>query len=147
MPPANNFNRKTKARQMDIANIVPTEKTVEIRHPADENLPLGIRVSVMSATDPRMKGIKRAVQDAKLRLDARNKHFKADELETNLHNMVFAAMTEWDWYGENANFEGEKPEFNKANVFKIFAKLEWFLDQLIEAIQDEKSFFQNSKAI
>jgi hypothetical protein len=130
---------------MDIANIQPSERVIEIHHPADENELMGIRVTLISITDPRMKKIKRKIQDAKLKLDAKGKSFKSEEIEENANEMLFSAMTGWDWYGKDATFKGKKPEFNRASVFDVLTTVEWFADQLTEAITDEKSFFTASK--
>jgi hypothetical protein len=138
---------------MDIANIKPSERVLEIHHPADEDEKLGIRVSIVSINDPRLKKVKRKIQDEKLRLDARGKHFKSDDVEDNLHTMIFSAMTGWEWYSptgkkeDDASFHGKKPEFNRASVLAVFSECEFIVDQLSEAISDEKAFFQNSKAI
>ena len=132
---------------MDIAGIQPQERTIEIHHPADETQMLGIRVSLMAISDPRMKKIKRKIQDEKLRLEARGKNFKSEDLEDNQNSLIFSAMTGWDWYGEDVKFEGQKPEFNRVNVGKVLSSLEWFADQLTDAIDDEKAFFKPSKPI
>ena len=50
---------------MDIAALTPSENTFEIKHPVtDENV--GIRVSLMSPDDDRMKPIKRQITDFNL---------------------------------------------------------------------------------
>jgi len=138
---------------MDIASIKPSERMVEIVHPKTEK-PIGIRVSVMSMTDERMKKIRRAIQNEKLRLDARGKNFKAEDVEANQNDLLFSAMTGWQWYnptGEkndkdfdadaDATFHGKKPEFTKQNVIAVLTELEWIADQISAAISDEKAFF------
>ena len=142
----------------DISNIKPSERiTLEIHHPADENELLGIRVFIMSISDPKMKKIKRRIQDDKLRLEARGKYFKSDDLEDNTNAILFSAMLGWEWYNptgtpkdENydetahANFHGNKsPEFNRATVVQVFTELEWFADQVADGISEEKAFFSN----
>jgi len=132
---------------MDIAEIQPSERMIEIHHPADETALMGIRVTLISITDPRMKTIKRKIQDAKLKLDAKGKNFKSEDIEENANAMLFQAMTGWDWYGKDATFKGKKPAFDRASVFDVLTTVEWFADQLTEAITDEKAFFTASKTI
>ncbi len=127
---------------MDISSIKTTERVIEIVHPSPNGEELGIRVSIMSLSDPRMKKIKRKIQDEKLRLEARNKNFKSEDLEENINNIVFGAMTGWEWYGKDAVFHGKKPEFNRASVLQVFEELPWFMNQIDEALGDEKAFFQ-----
>lgn len=130
---------------MDISVIKSSERIIEILHPASKE-PLGIRVTLMSLDDERMKKIKRSILDRRLHLEARAKHFKAEEIEDNRNALIFSAMTGWEFYGEDATFKGEKPVFNRKNVYAVFDELEWFRDQLDEEIGDTKAFFDNSKA-
>lgn len=124
---------------MELSDIKTTERMIEITHPkTGENL--GIQVSLMAINDPRMKKIKRKIQDQKLHLEVRGKNFKSEDIEENTYAVVFAAMTGWQW-GKDATFKGKKPEFNRANVIEVFNELPWFLGQIDEAIGDEKAFF------
>lgn len=141
----------------DLSTIKPVERTVEIHHPADETRLLGIRVSLVSINDPKMKKIKRKIQDEKLRLEARNKHFKADDLEENVNTLLFNSLTGWEWYNPTGKqgdkgfdpsaepeFKGKKnPEFNQATVMMMLNEpgMEWFGDQILQEISEEKSFF------
>lgn len=124
---------------MDISEIKTSERIIEIVHPKTNEL-IGVRVTIMGLNDPRLKKIKRKITDERLRLDARNKNFKADDIEENTYAIVFGAMTGWDWYGD-VDFKGKKPEFNRASVIQVFEELPWFLTQIDEAIGDEKAFF------
>lgn len=139
---------------MDISTLTPKERIVEILNPATD-APIGIRVSLISISDPRMKKIKRKIQDAKLRLDARGKSFKAEDIEDNTNETIFSALTSWEFYNPtgktgdkgydadaHASYRGDKsPAFNQKNVYAILNELEWFADQLAEAIGDQKAFF------
>lgn len=143
---------------MDIGSIKPSEIVLEILHPASEQ-PLGIRVFLVSMSDERVKKVRRRIQDEKLKLDARGKHFKASEVEENTNSLIFNCMSGWEWYNptgnpgdegydKNAqpNFNGEIPDYNKSNVYAVFNELDWFSDQIAAALADEKAFFQASKA-
>lgn len=141
---------------MDISNIKTTERVLEILHPATKEQ-LGIRVTLMSLDDDRMKKTKRQITDRRLHLEARGKHFKADEIDDNRNNIAFGAMTGWEWYEqkeqkdangkivlpfrEQPKFNGKVPDFNRANVSAVFDQLSWFREQIEEAISETKDFF------
>lgn len=142
---------------VDISAIKPSERVLELHHPADETQLLGIRVSLVSINDPRMKKLKRRIQDEKARLERAGKILKAEDIEENADELLFNAMTGWQWYNptgekgdadydENAmpEFKGKQPEFNRANVLAILREpgAEWFAEQISAAISDEKSFFK-----
>jgi len=145
----------------DISTIKTTDRNIEIVHPADDTKKLGIMVSLMAISDPRMKRIKRKISDEKLRREAKGKHFKSDDIEENANELLFGAITGWNWYNptgnvgdegykaaDDATFKGKKPEFNRASVMAVLTEpgMEWFGDQLMDAISEEKSFFANSEA-
>ena len=124
----------------DIANIKPNEHTFEINHPATDE-PVGIRVSLMSPDDPRMKPIKRKVTDFNLQKQKRGKTLKAVEIEDNEISLLSGTMTGWEWYGGDVSFKGEKPEFNPKNVALVLKELPWFKKQVNDELDDEKGFF------
>lgn len=139
---------------MDIAAIVSTDRKVEIVHPATGER-IGVRIKLVSIDDDRLTKVKRSIADRKIHLQARAKDFKAEELEENRHNLLFAAMLEWEWYSQDATndtpaieqptFNGEVPEFNRRNAIDVFNKLPWFADQVNEAVGETQAFFDNSK--
>lgn len=139
---------------MDLSTIKPGERMVEILHPATEE-PLGIRVSLVHIHDESLKKLKRQFQDERYRLEARGKHFKAENVENNLNELNFTAMKGWEWYNptgvkgdvgfdetKQANWRGNKsPEFSKKNVLEIFESLPWFRDQIASEMGDDEAFF------
>lgn len=125
---------------MDLSELVPGERMIEIKHPKTGE-DIGVRVGLVSYDDERMKKVKRHIRDRKLHLEARGKTFKAEEIDTNRITLLFNAMTGWEWYGEKTNFRGTKPDFNLKSVTEVFTLLEWFMDQIDEAVGDEKAFF------
>lgn len=125
---------------MDINEIKPTDRTIDIVHPATGDK-LGITVTILSIKDPELKEIKRKMTDERLRLEQRGKTFKAREIESNTNILLFKAMRDWSWEGE-ATFKGEKPEFNRKNVLEVLEELEWLRDQIDAEVSDEKAFFQ-----
>ena len=125
---------------MDISTLIPTERIIEIKHPVkDENL--GIRVNIISLNDEKMKQIRRKFINKRIELEKKGKSFRADDIEENEVDLLIASMTGWDWY--DAEFHGEKLEFNANNVKKVFRELPWFKKQVSEAVSDEKAFFQS----
>lgn len=141
----------------DLTQIVPTDRSIEILHPATGET-LGVRVGLVSIDDDRLTKVKRAITDRRIHLDARGKSFKAEEIEDNRNQILFTAMTGWDWYNPTGkegdkdydadampDFNGDVPDFNRKNVMDVFAKLPWFADQINEAIGDTRAFFSNSK--
>lgn len=140
----------------NIAEIKPVERTIEILHPATE-LPIGIRVRLLSIEDDRMKSIRRQITDNSLKLQAKGKSFKAEELERNQHILMFTGTTGWDWYNPTGkegddgydpdampDFNGEVPDYTQKNFIALAKELYWFADQVQEAIGDTKAFFDNS---
>ena len=137
----------------DIAAITPQERFIDILHPVTEK-PVGLRVGIMSISDPRMKRIKRKIQDEKLRLEARGKNFKSADIEENSNSLIVSAMTFWEWYNptgkkddegfdpeQDLTFKGKKPEFNEKNATEVLQELSWVADQISEEISNEKAFF------
>lgn len=124
---------------MDISTLVPNERIIEIKHPANDEK-LGIRVTIVSLNDNKTKQIRRQFINKRLELEKKGKSFKADDIEENETDLLIASMTGWDWY--DAEFHGEKLDFNESNIKKVFRELPWFKDQISEAVSDEKAFFQ-----
>jgi len=144
----------------DLTLIKSGDRIIEITNPATaENI--GVRVTLMSIDDERMQKVKRRITDERLRLEQRGKVFKAEEIEENRNNILFTAMTLWEWYNPTGktgdkgydadampSFDGnDKPEFNRRNVVEVLTKLPWFSDQVNEAVGDTKAFFATSKPI
>lgn len=128
----------------DISTIKTNARTIEILHPGDGS-PLGVRVNLVSIDDEALTKIKRKITDDRLHMEARGKSFKAEQVEDNKHNILFAAINNWEWY-DGTTFHGDVPEFNRKNVLAVFIELPWFADQINEAVGDTKAFFDNSKA-
>lgn len=124
---------------MDISSIKPAERLIEIVHPGTEE-PLGIKVSLVSLSDERTAKVRRKIQDERIRLEMRRQFFKAEDIEENEDTLLFNAMTGWHWEGD-VTFEGQKPDFNVANVKKVFKHFPWFKQQIMEAVGEEKAFF------
>lgn len=125
---------------MDLSKIKPAERTIEIKHPGTgENL--GIRITIMSPDDERLKSITRQINDKALYLRQRNKSFTSDEVEANTMRLMVTTILNWEWYGKDVTFEGTKPDFNAENVKRVLTSLEWFKKQVDEELSETKSFF------
>lgn len=126
---------------MDLANLKPVERIIDILHPSTGEK-IGVSVTVLSINDEKMAAAKRRIQNKKLELDRRGKTFKADDLEENEMELLTTAITGWNWEGD-VDFHGEKPAFNEKNVKAVLKELTWFKQQIMEAVGDEKAFFQH----
>lgn len=126
---------------MDVSSLVPSERLIEITHPKTGEY-LGIKITLLSLMDEKMVKIKRRIADNHLALTRKGKSLKSSEIEDNENLLIFEAMTGWIWE-DDANWKGEKPEFNLKNVKEILNApgFEWFKRQLAEAIEDESAFF------
>lgn len=118
----------------------PIEKTFEIGAP-NTGEPVGIRVTLMSPDDPRMKGIKRKISDANLKKQSRRKTLKTVEIEKNEIELFSAAMTGWEWYGDDVVFQGKKPDFTPKMVAKVLTVLPWFAQQISDELDETTDFF------
>lgn len=128
---------------MDLADLKPVERAIEILHPGTDE-PIGIRVNLVSMDDPRLKQLRRRFINESQKAAQKNKILDADDLERNSNEVLFAATTGWEWYGENINFHGEKPEYTKRNFYAVIDELPWFKRQISEVMDDTKGFFDAS---
>lgn len=126
--------------------IIP-ERTIEITHPSDNSIKVGIKVTIISFQDERLEKIKRAIQKRKQWLQQRGKDFEPDEVIENRFKLAHAGMVGWEW--TEATYKGTKPDFSNETVKKILTdpKMYWLRDQIEEEISNEKAFFQVSETI
>lgn len=142
---------------MDISGVLPGERIVEIKHPGTAE-PIGIRVTVCSIDDDRLRDLKRRITDERFKLEARGKTMKAEDIEANAQKLIFTASRGWEWYNPTGkegdpgydpdampDFKGEVPDFNQRNFYAVITTLPWFSQQLHEAVGETKDFFGNSK--
>ena len=111
---------------MDIATLVPQDKTIEITHPGT-GANLGIRVVVRSPDSAPVREYHRS--------RARN-GAAADSAE-----FAVAVIASWDWYGD-ISFKGSKsPKLDTETLRDLFNMLQWFEDQIFAPQIDSRSFF------
>jgi hypothetical protein len=142
----------------DIAAIQPQERTIEIMHPVTE-LPLGLRVTMIGVDDPRLSTMRRSITDNQLRAQAKGKAPKFEEMNDDMVNMLSRAVIKFEWYNPTGapgddgydadalpSYNGEQPDCNPKNVRGMLEMLPWFKDQVREAFDEKKAFFNNSKS-
>lgn len=138
---------------MNLNEILPAERTIDITHPGNGS-PVGLQMTIVSIEDDRLKTVKRNINDESLKLQARNKAFKADDLERNGEMLLFTATLGWKWYNPTGkegdagfdpeaegNVDGQQPEFNKREFYALIRRFPWIATQLREAVDEEKAFF------
>ena len=125
---------------MELADIKPVERIIDILHPATDEK-LGISVTILSINDEKMNAVKRRIQNKRMELERRGKAFNASDLKDNELELLLTSIVCWDW--GNNEFHGEVPEFNEKNVKAVLTELPWFKQQIMDAVGDEKSFFQS----
>ena len=126
---------------MDIANIKPISRTIEIKHPSTGEA-LGIRVTISSTQTENVKQTRRRLNDMRIAQETRKKTLTTADAEKNGIQYIASAVESWDWYGEGATFHGEKPTFSRAKVIEVMTELDWFKNQIDEELADDKAFFE-----
>ena len=112
----------------------------------------------MSIDDDRMKRTKRLIADENLKRDSKGKAAKYEDLQRNYNSLAFSATLGWEWYNptgveKDRNYEpeampdykGQVLEYNQANFLMLAKEFPQFINQIKEEIDDEKSFFDDSK--
>lgn len=124
---------------MDIASIKADSRAVEITHPATGEK-LGIRITLLPDTDPKVKKVQREFQNRQFA--NRKMKLTAEQLESNTFESLVAAVSGWEWYGEDAVFEGEKPEFSDENVRRVLKKAVFIKEQLLDEFNNREAFYE-----
>lgn len=124
---------------MNLLDLQPSERLVEILHPSTGE-EIGIRVSLISLDDEKLKKIKRKIRDNAINLQKRGKTMSVEEEENNEIALLETCITDWDWYGD-VTLNGEKPEKNLKNIKEVYNKLPWFTKQINTVLGDEQGFF------
>jgi len=141
---------------MDLATLTPIERKIEIKHPVTDE-PIGVRIGLVSMDDQSMMKLRRQITDRSQKLAQKQKTFSAEELEQNSNDILYTAITGWEWYNPTGNegdagyeptampdFNGEVPEFTKRNLIAINKQLAWFKRQISDELEEVKDFFVTS---
>lgn len=144
---------------MDLSVIKPTERNIEVKHPGTGE-PIGVRISLISMDDDRMKKLRRSLTDQAQKAAQKGKALLADDLEANSNLILWTAATRWHWYNPTGkegdegyeadampDFHGEVPEFTQKNFMAMITELVWIKRQLTEELDELKDFFANSATI
>lgn len=135
-------DKTTNTDMIDIFNIKPGDRVISITHPGtDEDL--GIKVTIMSSDDERMRVIQRKITNKALDTRKRGKTFTAEQIEENEVRLLAEAIIDWDWSNSKVRFpDGSTPDFNRANVMRVLTDLAWFRTQINAEVGAEKDFFK-----
>lgn len=138
---------------MDLATLTPSERKIEIKHPVTDE-PIGVRIGLVSMDDESMMKLRRQITDRSQKLAQKQKTFSAEELEQNSNDILFTAITGWEWYNPTGkegdegydpiampDFNGEVPEYTKRNLIAVNKKLAWFKRQISDELEEVKDFF------
>lgn len=139
---------------MDVLSITPGERTIEMHHPRSEAELLGIRITLKSLDDDSLVRMKREFTDEYLKLNARNKVQKSEQIEANTIRLMTAAITNWVWYnptgseGDNGydpeaqpHLNGEtNPPCNPKYIAQFLANPH-LRKMITEETEDTKAFF------
>jgi len=138
----------------DISNLVPTAREIEIKHPVTDD-PIGIRIDLCSIDDPKLKALKRQMTDKRNKAAMKGSPLKASDIEQNENTLMFNACEGWHWYNPTGSegddgydpdampdFDGEVPDFNQRNFFRVIDRLQWMRRQIATELDEEKDFFQ-----
>lgn len=130
---------------MDLGTIRSQNSTVEIVHPGTGKK-TGLILELRPMHDDAVKRVTNSIKDHRLKLAARNKNFKAEELESGRFEILSAAIAGWSWGkdddGKEASFAGEQLKYTPVNVRRIL-EIDWIADQVDEALGDTGRFFQS----
>jgi hypothetical protein len=134
----------------NIGAIKSTATTFDVPRPDTARFS-GVRLTLLPMDAPEVKSVKRTIRDEELRLQARGKHFKAADIETNNIKLATALLVGWEWTkdadNEQATYPDDKsiPEFNEKNVKDVLTNVEWMLTFIMNQYDDEAGFYKRSK--
>ncbi len=121
----------------DIANIVATERAIDILHPATEE-PVGLSITLLPDSHHTVKAAARKALNE--RLSGKGK-LTAERIEANRLDLLVASVGGWEWQGD-LTFRGEKPDYNEANVRKVLKALPWIKNQIDKELGETEEFFR-----
>lgn len=126
---------------MELSDISFVEHEFELLHPMTDK-PLKIFLTIQSLESPDVKRIERRIRDEALRLRARGKTFKAEQIDNNTIELMVAAIIGWRWENPDVTLDGEtNPTFSIKNVKSLLQK-PWVIQQIDEQLEERKNFFK-----
>jgi len=131
---------------MDIGKIVVYEHIHElvVTYPNSE-IKTGLTMGIRSASSEQCKAVMRRHTNAQAQANrAKQKKITAEELEQNELEQTAASIAWWKWEkgdsGEDANYNGTKPELNMSLAIKLLGEINWLYAQVKEAGQNLENF-------
>lgn len=121
---------------MDIADIKPSARKVELKKPNGEGV--GLVFHIVSKYDPAVEAVQRKITNR--RLNSRDEKYTAEALKADARAIVCASVTGWDWK-DGASFGGEQLEFTQENLEKV-VRAQWIYDFLDRETGATADFFE-----
>lgn len=127
---------------MDIGKISAINYRLDVVHPANESLKIGLTIELRNTDDETVKSEQRRIIDKINHKRIRGKVPKTEETEGDRLEYLISAIVGWDW-SPDGSLNGEKPTFSAANARKLYAAAPWIFDQIDEALAERANFFRN----
>lgn len=126
---------------MKLSEIKPVDYAHALTHPAS-GVEIGLKITLVSLDDDRMKSVKRNINDRNLAKRQRNKMLTTVDQEKGQLDLILNAAIDWEWYnGLEYTDEDQTPEFSRAKLADILTTIPWAINQLDEALGTEANFF------
>lgn len=128
-----------KASTMDIGDIQPKNRPVEILHPSTRE-PIGLTIVIRPLDDKRVEAVRRRNLTA-----AMNQRTKptAEQSDANAIALLVAATEELIW-APGVTFKGEVLDSSEASVKKLYLQAPWIKKQVDVELGDDAAFFETS---
>lgn len=128
---------------MDLSKLASDTQWIDIFVPGTGDK-TGLRIEIHSRESDEIKRVQRGWQTKALR-GGRNS-LTAQQIEQQAIDILVAAVANWDW-GDKANWDGKKLEYNPENVSKVFndPRGAFIRDQVDEAFGNDAGFFGQSE--
>lgn len=126
----------------DLSNVIATERTIDIKHPAT-GVPVGLSITLLPDSHKQVREVARRAIDE--RLSGKAGKPTAEKLEQGRTDMLVASVGGWEWKGA-LTFRGKKPDLTAANVRAVFTELPWVAEQVDLELGDRAAFFRSTEA-
>lgn len=125
----------------EISTVVAANRDVEIVDPKTQE-PIGLTLFVRPDTSPEVKAVERKWMNMGLR----GRRLNAEQMEARGTEILVAHVAGWTWgndpEGTPCTFGGEQPDFNEANLRRVFKALPWIKKQLDIEAGNDAGFFK-----
>lgn len=128
---------------MDLLTLTPNTITVDLKHPATDEL-LGVKVELQSLESDEVKAVERGLKNRALKSGRNN--VTAEKIDDNTVAILSAAIVGWEFSGDASLGDDKKPACNAANKKKLL-KVPALAKQIDIALGNEAAFFDSSATI